>query len=108
MLVVGSSRHDLRPPAEAGSPSADAGGSATSRRSVSTIAVGATPPDKRDALLALVLAEIGRANDIAERSDRVLQQVLKSRSWRFTRLFRALGRAVGRLLQSPVRLSGRS
>ena len=78
------------------------------RRSVSTIAVGATPPDKRDALLALVLAEIGRANDIAERSDRVLQQVLKSRSWRFTRLFRALGRAVGRLLQSPVRLSGRS
>ena len=78
------------------------------RRSLRTVAVGAAPPDRRDALLALVLAEFGRANDVAEQSERVLRQVLTSRSWRFTRMFRALGRGIARIFQAPVRLSGRS
>jgi hypothetical protein len=78
------------------------------KASLRTISVGATPPERRDALLALVLAEFGRATDVAERSERVLKQVLSSRSWRFTRMFRAFGRAVERLIHPPVRLSGRS
>jgi hypothetical protein len=78
------------------------------RRSLRTVAVGTAPPDRRDALLALVLAEFGRANDVAEQSERVLRQVLTSRSWRFTRMFRALGRGIARIFQAPVRLSGRS
>jgi hypothetical protein len=78
------------------------------RQSLRTVAVGATPPDRRDALLALLLAEFGRANDVAEKSERVLRQVLTSRSWRFTRMFRAFGRGVARVFQAPLRLSGRS
>jgi hypothetical protein len=67
-----------------------------------TVAVGTTAPEKRDALLALVLAEFGRATDVAERSEKVLREVLASRSWRFTRLFRALGRGLGRLFHPPL------
>jgi hypothetical protein len=67
-----------------------------------TVAVGTTPPEKRDALLALVLAEFGRATDVAERSERVLNEVLASRSWRFTRLFRALGRSLERFFRPPI------
>lgn len=79
-----------------------------SKQSLRTVAVGKTAPERQDALLALVLAEFGRATDIAEQSERVLQEVLTSRSWRFTKLFRALGRSMARVFHPPVKLSGRS
>jgi hypothetical protein len=67
--------------------------------SLHTISNASALPARRDALLALLLAEFGRANDTAERSKRVLDDIMASRSWRFTKAFRAFGRASERLLR---------
>jgi len=53
-------------------------------------------PAKRDALLAFALAECDRIRDRVERSERMLRDVRASWSWRLTKPFRAMGRAVGR------------
>jgi hypothetical protein len=44
---------------------------------------------QRDALFALSVAELGRARDQERRAKRELEALLKTRSWRFTRPFRA-------------------
>lgn len=54
-------------------------------------------PAKRDALLALALAEFDRVRGKVERSERMLRDMRTSWSWRLTRPFRAVGRAVARL-----------
>ena len=52
---------------------------------------------KRDALYALALADLGHARDTADQAQSLLENVLTSRSWRFTKLFRVIDRAIRRL-----------
>jgi hypothetical protein len=54
----------------------------------------AAPPEANDLLTALMLAEIERANDIAERSQAMVREMRATRSWRYTKPLRALHRAV--------------
>jgi len=62
------------------------------------IAHGPTMPDAGDTLTALMLAEIERANDVAERSQRLVSEMRGTWSWRFTKPLRALGRTAGRVM----------
>ncbi len=71
-------------------------------RSISTATI---EPSKRDALLAVLMAEYGRADDTARNSKRVLDKVMATRSWRFTRGFRVLGRAFTRLASACAQLT---
>jgi hypothetical protein len=54
-------------------------------------------PMANGALTALMLAEIERAHDSSERSERILREMRATWSWRFTKPLRALGRAVRRV-----------
>jgi len=68
-------------------------------RPITMRAVRARPaqPDAGDTLTALMLAEIEQAGDIATQSQRLLNEMRATWSWRLTKPFRALGRTVGRL-----------
>jgi len=59
-------------------------------------------PDVADTLTALMLAEIERANDVAERSQRLVSEMRGTWSWRFTKPLRALGRTAGRVMGRRV------
>ena len=59
-------------------------------------------PKAGDTLTALMLAEIERANDVAERSQRLVSEMRATWSWRFTKPLRALGRTAGRLVGKRV------
>jgi len=61
---------------------------------------------KQDALLAIVLADFGRANDTAEHSKRKLDEIMRSRSWRFTRAFRVFGRTTADIFRRVQCLLG--
>jgi hypothetical protein len=50
-------------------------------------------------LTALMLAEIEQAHNVAEHSQRLVREMRATWSWRFTKPFRALGRAAERLLK---------
>lgn len=58
-------------------------------------------PDTDGTLTALMLAEIERANDTAELSQRLLHEFRATWSWRLTKPLRALGRAINRMLGRP-------
>ena len=75
----------------------DAEGALRRMSRASTDTVPATP-GADGTLTALMLAEIERANDVAERSQRVLCEMRASRSWRLTKPLRALDRTIGRML----------
>jgi hypothetical protein len=60
---------------------------------------GPATPDADGTLTALMLAELERANDTAELSQRTLQEFRATRSWRLTKPLRALGRTVDRVLR---------
>jgi hypothetical protein len=55
-------------------------------------------PEAADTLTALMLAEMEQASDIAAQSQRLLGEMRATRSWRFTKPFRALGRTAERLI----------
>jgi hypothetical protein len=66
---------------------------------------------KRDALLALVLAELGQTRDSATQAEYRLKKVLTSKSWRLTRIFQfvfnsmqGLARALRDILIKTVRM----
>jgi hypothetical protein len=54
---------------------------------------------RRDALFALSIAELGKARDEARRAKRELDTVLKTRSWRITRPFRAASYVIKRCVR---------
>ena len=53
--------------------------------------------DLSEVLTALMLARLEQANDTAEQSERLVQEMRATWSWRFTKPFRAAARAVRRL-----------
>ncbi len=55
---------------------------------------------RRDALFGLAMAEMGRLRDSAEQSQRRLDMVLKTRSWRLTRPFRGVSYIALRLARA--------
>jgi hypothetical protein len=55
-------------------------------------------PDTGGALKALMLAELERANDTAEQSQRLLREFRATWSWYLTKPLRALGRAIDQIL----------
>jgi hypothetical protein len=63
---------------------------------------GPAAPDSDGTLTALMLAELERANDTAELSQRTLREFRATRSWRLTKPLRALGRTVDRVLGRQV------
>jgi hypothetical protein len=60
-------------------------------------AMNPMPAAAGDALTALMLAELEQANDIAEQSQRLVDQMRATWSWRFTKPLRALRRTAGGL-----------
>ena len=70
----------------------------SSIRPVRAIEAGPSPPEARDTLTALMLAEIEQARDVAVQSQRLVSEMRATWSWRFTKPLRALGRTAGRLI----------
>ncbi len=59
-------------------------------------------PEAGNTLTALMLAEIERANDLAERSQRLVKEMRATWTWRMTKPLRALARTTGRMIGKRV------
>jgi hypothetical protein len=77
--------------------------SASSARARAVFIERQISPQRRDALFALAMAEVGRLRNCAEQSEQQLQTVLKTRSWRFTRPLRGASYLVRRLIRTAFR-----